>query len=254
MNFKAKTIEKIVTIDNVEQDVKIDAKNAGAVTVIVDNTKQKTLDELTFNDFNDVLNGFEEHIQRLLSPLSSTINTSFTPQQIYNSHKTQMFIPEVNISDMSSTKLWEGWLLFLAYLHILKPSVSLGNYKVLLNDNKEIKIDFLYNDDNKNFSKLVHDLLSSTTFKAKKSDIFIFNNQSGNLKPNVLPNERRERIIVDFTTVNSLSEEVIGKHKFACLHLAKITDSIDTPETQDLAQLKDEIKNKIIEVFENVLS
>lgn len=254
MSIEAEKIDKVVTIDSVFGGVNIDAKGAKSVKVIVDNSKQKTLEELTFNDFNDVLNEFEDHIQKLLLLLGSTINTSFTPKQVYDLHQTQMFIPEVNINDLSSAKLWEGWLLFLAYLHILKPSVKLGNYNVILQDNKEIKIDFLFNEDNKKFSSLVHDLLASNTFKAKKSDIFIFNNSNGNLKPNVLANQQREKIIVDFTVANPFMEEVIGEHKFACLHIANITDNIATLETQNLAQLKIDIKNKIIEVFKNVLS
>jgi len=254
MSIKAEKIEKVVSIDNVLGDVKVDGKGAASVTVIVDNTKQKTLEELTFNDFNDILNEFEDHIQRLLLPLGTTINTSFTPKQVFDVHQTQMFIPEVNISDISSSKLWEGWLLFLAYLHIVKRTVTIGDYKVTLNDGKVIKIDFLFNEADKKFSSLVHDLLASNTFKSRKSDIFIFNNSNGNLKPNVLSNLRRQRIIVDFTVANPLMEEVIGKHNFACLHIANITDEIAILETQDLAQLKLDIKNKIIEVFENVLS
>jgi len=254
MSIEAEKIDKVVNIDSVYGGVNIDAKRATSVKVIVDNIKQRTLDELTFDDFNDVLNEFEDYIQKLLLPLGSTINKSFTPKKVYDLHQTQMFIPEVNISDISSTKLWEGWLLFLAYLHIVKPTVSIGNYKVTLNDGNEIKIDFLFNEDNRKFSTLVHDLLASNTFKTKKSDIFIFNNSNGNLKPNVLTNQRRENIIVDFTVANPLMEEVIGEHKFACLHIANITDNIAILETQGLAQLKNDIKNKIIEVFEDVLS
>lgn len=253
MNIETENIEKIVTIDNVEQDVKIDAKNAGPITVIVDKTKQKTLDELTLNDFSKILDEFPQHIQNILKPFSSSINAKVTPKEIYEEYQKHLFTPTDSSNEITSVQLWEGWLLFLIYVHLSNPAVSLGNYSISI-DNQKMEIEFLYNKSNKNFSNLIHDLLASTKYKAKKSNIFIFNNSRGMSFPNILPNEEKERIIVDFTTVNGLADEVFGKRKSAYLHLSALTNNVSSCIERDLSALKVEIKTKIMEVLQNALS
>lgn len=213
---------------------------------------QLSIEKLTFSDFNSVLNEFEPNIQKLLSPLSSTISSSFMPSNIFKVHDEKMFIPEKHPKEVSNKSLWEGWLLFLIYLYLLKPNISLGDYIVNI-DGKEIKVDFLFNEENKRFGDLIYDLFNSAIFRSKKSDIFIFNNIQGNLKPNVLSVERQKRIISDFTVVNSWYEEVIGEYQFGCLHIAELTDEVADNTEDDLAELKKNIKDKIIEVLKNVL-
>ena len=250
MKIEAENIEKVAIFNKVEGGVNIDA-NKAKVTVVIEGNKEKKLDEITFDDFNSVLNEFEANIQSLLLPLSSTINSTFFPYSICETYGKCMFIPEISYSNVCQKSLWEGWLLFLIYLHILKPTISLGNYLIEI-DGKELKIDFLYNETNKRFSDLIFELLNSKVFRTKKSDVFIFNNKNGNIKPNILTVERQKKIISDFSTVHSWVEEVIGEHNFGCLHIASLTDNIADSMENDLLKLKEDLKKRIIEVLKNV--
>lgn len=250
LSITAEHIEKVTTVENINGTLNVDAKDSN-VTVIVAGKKEKKLEDLTFDDFSAVLDEFPENIQKLLRPLSSTINTKFTPKEIYEQHGAQLFLPEETLNNVSP-QLWEGWLLFLIYIYTSNPSVNLGNYTVAVNEN-QIGIEFLYNEENKKFSSLIHDLLASRIYKAKKPDLFIFNNKRGSLIPNVLSNEERKRIIVDFTTANAITDEIFGSYKFSCLHLAAVTDKVGTCSENNLGQLKQEVKDKITEVLENVI-
>ena len=253
-------LKRITSKDHTYQDIKlipiklilevIEYNKLGVFPSTI--SKETVVERLTFNDYNSVLSEFEPNIQKLFNIISATINTSFKPCDILKEHGENMFIPAKKPKNINTKSLWEGWLLFLIYLHLLKPNVSLGNYIINIDD-KETRINFLFNEQDKRFSDLIYDLLNNENIHQMKSDIFLFNNIKGNLKPNILSTKQKQNILTDFSSGNSWMEEVIGEYKFGCLHIASLTDNIANSSESDLKELKKSIKDKIVKVLENVL-
>lgn len=211
----------------------------------------KDIKDIIFNDFLYVIDEFPDEIKSILNIIAISINSKIAPIDIIKMHDRKLYTPEQSGKIEKSKKLWEGWLLFLIYLEINNSSITNNEYTINLNVDTNASLKLLYADNEKSFSTTINHLLVSETFKSKGITHYIFTNQNGKFNPNIFSKDKLSNIVKDITNEKTILDEIAGKSSFACLHLEAINQNISTISSHE--NLKDSIKNKIIEVLTNAI-